>query len=147
MTCCLPPERVLVPSFEAVSPAPAVGLPVARSGGHAAAHPPVHALLVPTSALNRYRVRPVELTRIDPRLLFPTPTVADAPLEVVGVAAVAAPPPPHAATARVTSGISAALARKVIGLPCVMVAPSVGGSTLAAAGDARIPQRVVRSPE
>jgi hypothetical protein len=32
--------------------------------------------------LNRYRVRPVALTRIDPRLLFATPTVVAATLEV-----------------------------------------------------------------
>jgi hypothetical protein len=61
----------------------------------------VHALLVPELALNRHKVPPVTLTRIDPRLLFTTPTVAAAaPLEVFGVAAVAAPPPPQAATVR-----------------------------------------------
>jgi hypothetical protein len=37
-----------------------------------------------------------------------------------GAAAVAAPPPPQAATARATSGIAAAPARKVIGLLRVM---------------------------
>jgi hypothetical protein len=93
---------------------------VARSGGHAVAHAPEHALLVPASALNRYTVRPVELTRIDPRLLFVTPTVAEAPVAVFGVAAVAAPPPPHAATARAVSGIATALARRVMGLLRVM---------------------------
>jgi hypothetical protein len=76
--------------------------------------------------LNRYRVWPLALTRIDPRLLFATPTVADLPLEVFGVAAVAAPPPPQAATARATSGITAALARKVMGLLRVMVTLSLG---------------------
>jgi hypothetical protein len=70
--------------------------------------------------LNRYRVRPVELTRIGPRVLFVTPTVAEAPVEVFGVAAVAAPPPPQAAMARAVSGISAALVRKVMGLLRVM---------------------------
>jgi hypothetical protein len=98
------------PRLEAVSPTPAVGLPVASRGGHAS----VHALRVPESALNRYRVRPLALTRIDPRLLFATPTVAAAPLEVFGVAAVAAPPPPQAATVRAARGIAAALARKVM---------------------------------
>ena len=103
--------------MEAVSPVPALGAPVASSGGHAVAHAPVHALMVPESALNRYRVRPPAFTRIDPRLLFATPTVAEAPVVVFGVAAVAAlPPPPHAATARAMSGITAALARKVMGL-------------------------------
>jgi hypothetical protein len=67
------------------------------------------------------------LTRIDPRLPFATPTVAEAPLDVFGGdAAVAAPPPPQAATVRATSGITAALARKVMGLLRVIVAPSVG---------------------
>ena len=143
----LPPERVIVPSLEAVSPLPAVGLPVVRSGGHAAAHAPVHALLEPTSALNRYRVRPMELTRIDPRLLFATPMVAEAPLEAFAVAAVAAPPPPQAATARATSGITTALARKVRGLLRVMSLLGVGRSTVAATSGARVRQRVVRNRE
>jgi hypothetical protein len=72
---------------------------------------------MPTSALNRYRVRPFELTRIDPRLLFETPTIDEAPLEVLSVAAVAAlPPPPHAATLTARSGIATAPARKVMHL-------------------------------
>ena len=69
MTCRLPSERVIVPSLEALSAEPAVGLPVASSGGHAVAHAPEHALVAPTSALNRYSVRPLELTRIRPTLL------------------------------------------------------------------------------
>ena len=141
-----PPERVIVPILELVSPVPAVGLPATSSGGHAVAHAPAHALLVPESALNRYRVRPVELTRIDPRLLFATPTVAEAPLEDFGVAAVAAlPPPPHTAMARAASGITAALTRKVMGLGLlrVMSLRRLGRSTVAAAADARITQRVV----
>jgi hypothetical protein len=76
--------------------------------------------------LNRYSVRPVESTRIDPRLLFATPTVAEATVELFGGDAVAAPPPPHAATVRARSGITAALARNVRGLVRVMPAPSVG---------------------
>jgi hypothetical protein len=69
----------------------------------------------------------VESTRIDPRPLFATPTVAEAPLEVFGVAAVAAfPPPPHAAMARAAIGMTAALARKVIGLLRVMSLLRVG---------------------
>jgi hypothetical protein len=64
-------------------------LPLASSGGHTDAHAPVHALLAPESALNRYTVRPAELTRIGPRLLFATSTVAGPALEVFGVAAVA----------------------------------------------------------
>jgi hypothetical protein len=80
--CRVPSERVIVASLEAVSPAPAVGLPVVRKGGHLVTHAPVHALCMPTSAVNRYRVRPFELTRIEPRLLLETSTVAEAPLEV-----------------------------------------------------------------
>ena len=97
MTCRLPSERVIVPSFEAVSPLLAGGVPVARSGGQAVAQAPEQSLLAPTSALNRYRVRPPEFTRIDPRLVFAAPTVAGAPLEVFGGdGAVSALPPPHA---------------------------------------------------
>jgi hypothetical protein len=120
----LSPERVIVPSLEAVSPVPAVGVTLASRGGHAVAHAPVHALMVPESALNRYRVRPLALTRIDPRLLFATRTVAVLVVAVVvlvaGGAAVAAAPPPQAATARAMTGIKAALARKVMGLLRVM---------------------------
>jgi hypothetical protein len=76
--------------------------------------------------LNRYRVRPLEATRIDPRLLFATPTVAEVPLEFFWVAAVAAPPPPHAATASATSGIATELARKVVGLLRVMSLLRIG---------------------
>jgi len=83
---------------------------------------------MPTSALNRYRVRPFELTRIEPTLLFATPTVAEAPIELFAVAAVAAlPPPPHAATDRATSGITAAPARKVMGLLRIMSLLRLGG--------------------
>jgi hypothetical protein len=145
VTCWLPSERVIVPSLEAVSPAPAVGLPAATSGGHAFAQAAEHALVVPTSALNRYRVRPLELTRIDPRLLFETPTVAGAPVEAFGVAAVAALlPPPQAATVSATRGITAVLARKVMGLWRVMSLLWVGTSTVAAMGRDRITRRVVR---
>jgi hypothetical protein len=44
--------------------------------------------------LNRYTVRPVESTRIDPRLPLATPTVAEAPVGVFGGDAAAAPTPP-----------------------------------------------------
>jgi hypothetical protein len=46
------------------------------SGGQATAQASAHALVVPESARNRYRVRPFELTRIFPRLDFATRTVA-----------------------------------------------------------------------
>jgi hypothetical protein len=89
--------------------------------------------LVAESALNRYSVRPCESTRIDPRLLLATRTVAVFVDVVVafagfgdGDAVAAPPPPPQAAMAKAASGITAALARKVIGLLRVMLAPSVG---------------------
>src|ERR1700751_4730433 len=125
----------IVPSLEAVSPVPAVGVTLASRGGHAVAHAPVHALMVPESALNRYRVRPLALTRIDPRLLLATRTLAVFVGVVVvvvadgvggGAAVAAAPPPPHAATARATSGITAAPARKVTGLLRVMSLLRIG---------------------
>jgi hypothetical protein len=81
--------------------------------------------LVPESALNRYTVRPVESTKIRPRLLLAIRT-AGVWLGVVvvcvaaGGEAVAAPPPPHAARPSAASGITAALARKVMGLLRVM---------------------------
>jgi hypothetical protein len=65
----------------------------------------VQALVVPTSALNRYRLRPWESTRIFPRLVLARLTVADAPVVVFGgVAVVALPPPPQAATDSTASG-------------------------------------------
>jgi hypothetical protein len=66
-----------------------------------------------------------------------------------GDAAVAAPPlPPQAAMARAVSGITAALARKVIGLLRVMTAPfSWGALTVAAIRGYRIRHRVVRNRE
>jgi hypothetical protein len=146
----LPPERVIVPSLEAVSPVPAVGVPVVRRGGQAEAHAPVQALLVLESALNRYRVRPVESTRIDPRLLFATRTVAVCVGVVVvfgaagGGDAVAAAPPPQAATDRAASGITAALERKVMSLLRVTSLLRLGALTVAATSGHRITQHVVR---
>jgi hypothetical protein len=64
-------------------------------------------------------VRPLDSTRIDPRLLFATPTVAKSPIEVFGATAVGVPPPSHAATAGATS-ITDALGRKELGLLGVM---------------------------
>src|SRR5947209_5261929 len=100
----------MVPILVALRPLPAVGLPFATSGGHAVAHAPEHALLVAESALNRYSVRPCESTRIEPRLLLATWTVAVLAGVVVafdfagGGDAVAAPPPPQAATESAISG-------------------------------------------
>jgi hypothetical protein len=76
--------------------------------------------------LKRYSVRPWESTRIRPKRLFATLTVvvwAGVVVVFDGAGAgeaVAAPPPPHAATVRATRGITAALARKVMGLLRVM---------------------------
>jgi hypothetical protein len=76
--------------------------------------------------LNRYRVWPVASTRIGPKRLFATRTVAVLVGGVVvfdaagGGDAVAAPPPPQAATAKAASGNTAALSRKVMGLLRVM---------------------------
>jgi hypothetical protein len=87
----------------------------------------VHALFALVSALNRYRVRPWELTRIDPRLLFATPTVAGALLVVFDGAGVAVAAPlllPQAATVKAASRMSAAPARKLMGCLRVMRAPS-----------------------
>jgi hypothetical protein len=61
-----------------------------------------------------------------------------------GVDEVAAPPPPQAATARAVSGITAALARKVMGLLRVMsFLLRLGRSTVAATSGYRITRRVV----
>jgi hypothetical protein len=120
-----------VPTSEAFNPLPTVGLPVARTGGHAAAQAPEQALFVPTSFWNKYTVRPCESTRILPRPVFATPIVADDPLVVlggVGDADAVAPllPPPQPATASATMGTTAAPARKLMGLRRVMLAPSMG---------------------
>jgi hypothetical protein len=115
----------------------------------------VHALLVRESALNRYRVRPLELTRIRPRRLSATRTVVllvgvvDVLVAVVfdaagGGDAVAVPPPPQAATDRATSGITAALARNVVGLLRVIIAPSVG--SVDTRSDRRWSNHATRSP-
>src|SRR4051794_41532539 len=133
----MPSERGAVVSFDAVRPLPATGLPPARSGGQACAQAPVHALLVPLSAWNRYRVRPWESTRIFPRPpLLATPTVAVWPPDVVGgVAAVAPPPPPppQPATTRAARGTAAAVVRNGVGLRRGMVAPLLWGVEVRAA--------------
>src|SRR4051794_38842031 len=120
------------------APLPTTGLAPVRRGGHAVAHVPKHALLAPKSALNRYSVWPVESTRIRPKRLFATRTVAVLVGVVVvfdgagGADAVAAPPLPQAATARAVSGITAARARKGMGLLRALSLPRGGRSTGAA---------------
>jgi hypothetical protein len=116
----------VVDTSELFAPLPTVGLRAVRKGGQATAQAPAHAVFVPTSALNRYRVRPWESTRIFPRLLFATPTVAACPLDVVTGDDDAAAPPPHAATASAPGNTSATEVRKVMRLLAVMLAPVVG---------------------
>ena len=113
---CAPP---VVPTSAVLAPLATAGLPLARSGGQAAAHAPEHALVVPESFVNRYRVRPFAPTRILPRRLFATLT-ATVPLAVwrCGAGAVALPlPPPQAAIARAVSGTRAAAAKALMPPP------------------------------
>ena len=59
----VPSARLIVPSSAWLTPLPAWGAPVTVSGGHAAAHAPVHADVPFLSASNRYRARPPPPTR------------------------------------------------------------------------------------
>jgi len=68
------------------APVPAPGVPVAVTGGQAAAHAAVHALVVPESAPNMYTVRPCESTRMFPSPVMPTATAGEAARAVVGAA-------------------------------------------------------------
>src|SRR6266550_8277128 len=100
------------------------GLPLARSGGHAAAQAPVHALRVPESFWKRYRVLPRLSTKTLPRLpAFATPRVARVPLAVVGGvfdAVAVSLLLPHAARVSAAAGTTAAAAMKPINLLLVM---------------------------
>src|SRR3954467_4965521 len=120
---------MVVPSNEAFTPLPATGLPLVRSGGQAVAQAPVHALVVPESFLNRYRVRPCESTRIFPRPLFATRTAVGGTLagfaEACEPAVALLPPPPQAARDSAASGTAAAAAMRVMGLLRIMLAPLV----------------------
>jgi hypothetical protein len=49
----LPSERFVVPSIDAVTPEPALGLPLVVTGGHSVAHAPKQVLLGPVSFSNR----------------------------------------------------------------------------------------------
>src|SRR5713101_1995772 len=62
----VPSERVIVPSSDWLTPPPACGVPLTVTGGHAAAHAPVHVDVPPLSASNRYIVRPWPSTRALP---------------------------------------------------------------------------------
>src|SRR3954454_16140296 len=80
----------MVPTLEALTPVPTVGVPEACSGrGQLAVQAPKDVRFGPESFLNRYTVRPRESTRMLPRLPFATSTVAVAPPEVPGVLAAA----------------------------------------------------------
>jgi hypothetical protein len=114
-----------------MAPLPAVGWPVVRSGGQAAAQAPVQALVVAESFENRYRVRPRESTRIWPRLLLAAPTAAGGAVAVLGGVvgeALALPWPllPQAAAARTMSGTAAAVNSKVLDLRRIKIVPFVG---------------------
>jgi hypothetical protein len=76
VTSSFPSERVVVPRSDAVTPLPAFGVPLVRNGGQALAQAPEHVLFEPVSFSNRYRVRPCESTRILPRPVLLTFTVA-----------------------------------------------------------------------
>ena len=73
----------MVATKAAFAPLPAVGVPIAWTGGQAAAHAPVQALVVPESAPNMYTVRPCESTKMFPRPLLPTATAGGADGAVV----------------------------------------------------------------
>jgi hypothetical protein len=72
-------------------------------------------LVVPESWVNRYSVRPCELTRTVPSRVLAVPTLVGG-VEALGVVDAVAPPPPQAATASGASANPAALARIAIGL-------------------------------
>jgi hypothetical protein len=55
VTCLVPSLRVIVPSIDAVTPAPAFGVPVVVSGGHTVAQLESHALVVPPFLSALYR--------------------------------------------------------------------------------------------
>jgi hypothetical protein len=108
----------------AFAPLPAVGVPVAWTGGQAAAHAPVQALVVPASAPNMYTVRPCESTKMFPSPLLPTATVGGAGGAVVrgavddGALEALMWLEPHPASAM--SRMTAALAKSVeVDLPLV----------------------------
>ena len=53
MTCLDPSDRVVVPSIEAVTPVPALGLPVVVTGGQSVAQAPEQVLIEPVSFWKR----------------------------------------------------------------------------------------------
>jgi hypothetical protein len=93
----VPSARLIVPSSEALTPLPALGVPLILSCGHAAAHAPLQADWFGWSFPNRYSVRPLPLTRIVPSLVLVAVTAAwlDCPLVVVGELPEPYAPPPE----------------------------------------------------
>src|SRR4030095_7233510 len=83
----------MVPSSEALTPLPALGVPLLWSTGQAATQAPLHADWFGWSFSNKYSVRPLPSTRIVPRLELAVLTVAtpDCPLLTPEV-----PPEPYA---------------------------------------------------
>src|SRR4029453_19249884 len=122
--------------MDAVSPLPAVGLPVVVTGGHSAAHAPEQVLFEPVSFSNRYTVRPVESTRILPRPLTSLTATVDEPAEAIELLGAALawpllPPPPQPATTKATSATAAAARRRDRGFLRVIFGAPWGCSVLA----------------
>jgi hypothetical protein len=117
VTWFVPSDRLVVPTKTAFAPLPAVGVPVVGTGGQAAAHVPVQALVVPESAPNMYTVRPCESTKMFPRRLLRTATAGGAGGAVVrgaldrGAVDALVWPEPHPASAM--SRMTAAPAKSV----------------------------------
>ena len=87
MTCLLPPGSLIVESSEALTPGPAVGLPPTLSAGHTLEHPLTftHVSLLRESLVNAYSVKPEPFTKIFPRLVLRSWTVAALEARAAGV--------------------------------------------------------------
>src|SRR4051794_10246136 len=101
-------------------PGPATGLPCAVSGGHTVAQAPLHLLVVPLSASNRYRVRPRLSTRMVPSFELAVLSEAGADLFAAGAGPMAAlelsceePPHPAIVTAATPAAIPIEAADRV----------------------------------
>ena len=121
------------------------------SGGHATAHAPEHALLVRRVGLEQVQRAAGGVDQDPSQAAVRNPDGRSLGwVSVVvfdgagGGDAVAAPPPPQAATARAVSGITAALARKVMGLLRVMSLLRLG--SIDSRSDQRLSNHATRSP-
>src|SRR5215211_3409873 len=85
----------MVPSIDALTPLPALGVPLVWSTGQAVAQAPAQADWSDWSLANRYSVRPLPSTRIVPRLVLVAETVATADGVVVGALLPPYSPPPE----------------------------------------------------